>query len=109
MSDFVSFEVECFYKPYRELDVATIHIDHLDDEVVRLLEKRAASRDHSLESEIRGILEREAQNVEDMETKRKQSRKLVEKFQRETEGRPMGELGWLLVRQDRDEDHGHNW
>ena len=89
--------------------MATIHINHLDDEVVRCLERRAASNNRSLESEVRGILEREAQNVEDMETKRKEFVKLVEKFQRETAGRPMGEPGWVLVREDRDEDHGHNW
>ena len=89
--------------------MATIHINHLNDEVVRLLKKRAASRDHSLESEVRGILEREAQDIEDGETKRKEFIKLVEKFQRETKGRPMGEPGWLMIRQDRDDDHGHNW
>ena len=41
--------------------MATIHINHLDDEVVRCLERRAASNNRSLESEVRGILEREAQ------------------------------------------------
>ena len=89
--------------------MATIHINHIDDEVVRLLEKRAASRDHSLESEVRSILEREAQDIEDMESRRKQSIEFVKKFQQELADRPMGEPSWILIRQDRDEDHGHNW
>ena len=89
--------------------MATIRIDHLDDEVVRQLKKRAARRDHSLESEVRSILEREAQDIEDMETKRKEFIRLSRKFREELVGRPMGEPGWLMIRQDRDEDHGHNW
>ena len=89
--------------------MATIRIDHLDDEVVRQLKKRAARRDHSLESEVRSILERESQDIEDMEAKRKEFIKLSRKFREELAGRPMGEPGWLMIRQDRDEDHGHNW
>ena len=89
--------------------MATIHIDYLDDEVVRLLKKRAASRDHSLESEVRSILEREAQDIEDRETKRKEFIKLSRKFREELADRPMGPPSQVLIRQDRDEDHGHNW
>ncbi len=89
--------------------MATISVGQLDDKVVRSLEKRASSNNRSLESEVRSILEREAQNIEDMEIKRKESIRLVEKFQKELAGRPMGEPGWVLIRQDRDEDHGHSW
>ena len=89
--------------------MATIRIDHLDDEVVRQLKKRAARNNCSLESEVRSILEREAQNIEDMETKRKRSIELVKKFQEELADRPMGPPSHVLIRQDRDEDHGHNW
>ena len=69
--------------------MATIHINHLDDEVARRLERRAASNNHSLESEIRGILEREAQHIEDMETRRKDFIKLSRKFLQELADRPM--------------------
>ena len=89
--------------------MATIHINHLNDEVVRLLKKRAASRDHSLESEVRGILEREAQDIEDRETKRKEFIKLSRKFRQELVDRPTGTPAWMMIRQDRDDDHGHNW
>ena len=89
--------------------MATIRIDHLDDEVVSRLKKRAARRDHSLESEVRSILEREAQDIEDMEAKRLRSIELVKKFQEELADRPMGPPSHVLIRQDRDEDHGHNW
>lgn len=89
--------------------MATISIGQLDEKVVRCLEKRAASNNRSLESEVRSILEREAQNIEDMETKRKEFIKLSRKFREELADRPMGEPGWVMIRQDRDEDHGHNW
>ena len=89
--------------------MATIHIDHLDDEVVRLLEKRAASNNRSLESEVCGILEREVEHIEGMETKRKEFIKLSRKFRRELADRPTGTPGWMMIRQDRDDDHGHSW
>ena len=89
--------------------MATIRIDHLDNEVVSQLKKRAARRDHSLEREVRSILEREVQDIKDMEAKRKRSIELVRKFQEELADRPMGPPSHVLIRQDRDEDHGHNW
>ena len=89
--------------------MATIRIDHLDDEVVSQLKKRAARQDHSLESAVRTILEREAEAIEDMEAKRLRSIGLVKKFQEELADRPMGPPSHVLIRQDRDEDHGHNW
>ena len=89
--------------------MATINVRGLDNEVVRSLEKRASSNNRSLESEVRNILEREAQNIEDMDTRRKEFIEQSRKFRQELADRPMGLPSWILIRQDRDEDHGHNW
>ncbi|MCY4654361.1 MAG: hypothetical protein OXC95_14500 [Dehalococcoidia bacterium] len=89
--------------------MATISVGQLDDRVVRCLEKRAANNNRSLESEVRSILEREANHIEDMETRRKEFIEQSRKFRQELADRPMGLPSWILIRQDRDEDHGHNW
>ena len=89
--------------------MATISVRGLDDDVVRCLEKHAASNNRSLESEVRNILEREANHIEDMDTRRKEFIEQSRKFRKELADRPMGLPSWILIRQDRDEDHGHNW
>ena len=78
--------------------MATINVRGLDDDVVRCLEKRAASNNRSLESEVRNILEREANHIEDTDTRRKEFIEQSRKFRQELADRPMGLPSWVLIR-----------
>ena len=76
---------------------------HLDDEVLKRLESRAARNGRSLEEEARHILLEAA--GEDMESKGKAFLDLVRPLR---EGTASGHQtpGWVLIRLDRDSDHG---
>ncbi len=76
---------------------------HLDDDVLRRLETRAAGNGRSLEDEARHILVEAA--GEDMEAKRKRFLALIRELRRgapDTSQLPSE----VIIRQDRDSDHG---
>lgn len=83
--------------------MATVLIRQLDEEVVRRLEQRASMNKRSLESELRHILELAAED--DFAVKRQEFRQLSRRMREKTSGRTHT-TSHLLVREDRDSDHG---
>ena len=82
--------------------MATINVRQLDDNVVRRLKCLASLNNRSLESEVRHILERAAED--DMAAKRASFLAMSDRLRQKTEGRAHT-LAEVLIREDR--DHGH--
>ena len=82
--------------------MAAINIRQLDDNVVRRLKHRASMNNRSLESEVRHILERAAED--DMVAKRASFLAVADRLRQKTEGRAHTPAE-VLTREDR--DHGH--
>lgn len=82
--------------------MATINVRRLDDDVVQRLKQCAARNNRSLESEIRHILQRVADD--DASTRRASFRALATRLRRETEGKTQTPAE-ALIRIDRDAGH----
>ena len=82
--------------------MATVNVRQLDEEVVRRLKLRAAGNNRSLESEVRQILERAAQDT--VSAKRKAFRELAARLRQMTRGR-VQTPSERLIRDDRDRGH----
>ena len=82
--------------------MAAINVRQLDDNVVRRLKRRASLNNRSLESEVRHILERAAED--DMAAKRASFLAVSDRLRRRTKGRAHTPSE-VLIREDR--DHGH--
>ncbi len=83
--------------------MATINVRRLDEKVVQRLKERAASNDRSLESEVRTILEKAAQD-QDMRVQQEKFLEESRKLSELTRGRyqtPSEDL----IREDRDRGH----
>ncbi len=83
--------------------MATINVRHLDDEVVRRLEQRAAVSNRSLESEAGHILE--CALADDLETRRRSFLDLVARLQHAGQSRRAHTRSEVLIREDRDGGH----
>ena len=84
--------------------MAEVLVRQLDDEVVRRLKKRAAGNNRSLESEVRHILEQAA--GEAMEEKTRAFRQLSKRLLEQQTGDQPQTPSHILIREDRDSDHG---
>ncbi|MDE0155751.1 MAG: hypothetical protein OXI88_13375 [Gammaproteobacteria bacterium] len=82
--------------------MATINVRRLDDGVVQRLKQCAARNNRSLESELRHILQRAADD--DTSAKRVSFRALATRLRRKTKGRTQTPSE-VLVRADRDAGH----
>ena len=83
--------------------MATINVRHLDDEVVRRLEQRAAVSNRSLESEARHILECAA--VDDLEARRRTFLRLVARLRHAGGSQAAHTPSDVLIREDRAGGH----
>ena len=87
-------------------DAVTITVPDVDADVVHRLKNLAAQNNRSLESELRGILEKAiANDAEAMAAKRKAFRELSRELLKLTAGKSQIPSE-VLIRQDRDSDHG---
>ena len=89
--------------------MATITVRDVDDDVVRRLKKLADGNGRSLESELRHIFEQAiANDAEAMAEKRKAFLEHIAR--RKQQQGPAGDIpqtpSWMLIREDRDSDHG---
>ena len=82
--------------------MAAINVRQLDDKVVRALKLRASLNNRSLESEVRHILERAAED--DLVAKRASFLPMSDRLRQKTRGR-LHTPSEVLIREDR--DHGH--
>ena len=82
--------------------MATVNVRQLDEEVVRRLKLRAARNNRSLESEVRHILERAAEDT--MSAKRASFQELSARLRQMTKGR-VQTPSERLIRDDRDRGH----
>ena len=85
--------------------MATVNVRRLDEAVVQKLKERAAAKNRSLEAELREILERTAAE-DDYAERMRVFRERADELRAQTAGRkhtPSEEL----IREDRDNDHGH--
>lgn len=82
--------------------MSTINVRRLDDELVGRLKRRAAENNRSLESEVRHILERAAED--DMTHKLATFRSLAKRLRELTGARPQTP-SQILIREDRDGGH----
>jgi len=80
--------------------MANVTIRNLDDEVVARLKERAKANKRSLEAELREILTRSAEVMTEDEF-----RQLAERISAMTPDVPQTD-STLLIREDRDSDHG---
>ena len=80
--------------------MASVTIRNLDDEVVARLKERAKANKRSLEAELREILTRSAEVMTEDEF-----RQLAERISAMTPDVPQTD-STLLIREDRDSDHG---
>lgn len=84
----------------------TVTVPDVDADVVRRLKNLAAQNNRTLESELRGILEKAiANDTEAMAAKRKAFREQSRELLKLTAGKPQIPAE-VLIRQDRDSDHG---
>ncbi len=81
----------------------SIHVRQLDDEVVERLRRRAARNRRSLESEVRHILERAAEDG--MPEKARRFGATIKRLRTGTGGHPQTP-SHVLIREDRDNGHG---
>ncbi len=92
--------------------MASITISGLSKESLERLEKRAAIHGRSVEDEVVHILKREiGPDPEDQEARLKEFLEKVEPLlQKQRERLSLGNVddkpGWLIIREDRDSDHG---
>lgn len=82
--------------------MATVTIRNLEDEVVEKLRKRAKASNRSLEAEIRRILSQSASQIS-----REELIQLAEHIRDMTPEVPQSD-STLLLREDRDSDHGRD-
>ena len=83
--------------------MVTINVRHLDDEVVRRLEQRAAVSNRSLESEARHIPECAA--ADDLETRRRTFLRLVVRLRHASRSQRAHTPSEVLIREDRAGGH----
>lgn len=92
--------------------MATITVTGLTDEFVQRLERKAAANDRSVEDEVLYILKQavgpdQAERVARAREFSEKIEPLLEKQrQRRREGNIKDKPGWLIIREDRDSDHG---
>ena len=82
--------------------MATIIVRRLDEAVVSRLKRRAADNNRSLESEIRDILERSAED--EMKEKVRKFRDLSNELRQHTKDQSQSS-SHVLIREDRDSGH----
>ncbi len=91
--------------------MASITVTGLTDEFVQRLERKAVANDRSLEEEARYILAREVEDdtgVDMMEAKREAFLRRARDLRKLTAERPQTPAE-VLIRADRDSDHGRLW
>ena len=81
--------------------MVTVEVRGLDDEVVRLIERRAVGNSRDVESEIRHILAESSEDDADMSEKMRAFRALSRQFREETRG-TYQTPSEILIRRDRD-------
>ena len=94
--------------------MASITVTGLTDEFVERLGRKAAANDRSLEDEVLHILKQAVEaNKEERVAKMKEAaeelaclRKKVSQQQQERGANVEDKPGWLIIREDRDSDHG---
>ena len=92
--------------------MATTTVTGLTDEFVQRLERKAAANDRSVEAEALHVLKQAV--GPDQEERAARAREFFEKVepllekqrQRRREGNIEDKPGWLIIREDRDSDHG---
>ena len=89
-----------------DANTMTVTVPGVDADVVRRLQNLAAQNDRTLESELRGILEKAiANDAEAMAAKRKAFREQSRELLKLTAGKPQIPAE-VLIREDRDSGHG---
>lgn len=91
--------------------MASITVTGLTDEFVERLERKASANDRSLEEEARYILAREVEDdtgIDVMEARREAFLRRARELRKLTAERPQTSAE-VLIRADRDSDHGRLW